>query len=57
MKKQKKEAELRQKEILEELKGIENEFQYFILKAYNEIPIDPNKQYKAYSTFIEREGR
>jgi len=48
----KNEIEIYKSEILEALPNIEDDFTTIIFSAFNELPIDPNKQYRTYNTII-----
>ena len=39
-------------DILKLLDGLENDFPVMIMRAYNELPSDPNKKYKVYNTVL-----
>lgn len=43
-------------QILKKFYGLEHDFAYIVLRAYNEMPSDPNKKYNVRGTVIELKG-
>ena len=44
-------------DILKLLEGLENDFPVLVMRAYNELPSDPNKKYKVYNTVLTMNDR